>query len=69
MAQLGTWFTSVLEEAEPPDAVWYLRGSCPVAEDAAGRLVNLPTHQRVREDDAAAIVRAIADHVELATSA
>jgi dTDP-4-amino-4,6-dideoxygalactose transaminase len=64
VSQLGTWFTSVLEEAEPPDAVGYLRGSCPVAEGAAGRLVNLPTHERVRADDAAAIIRAIADHVE-----
>jgi perosamine synthetase len=64
VAQLGTWFTSVLEEADAPATVGYLRGSCPVAEDAAGRLVNLPTHERVRVDDAAAIIRAIADHVE-----
>jgi dTDP-4-amino-4,6-dideoxygalactose transaminase len=64
IAQLGTWFTSVLEEADLPDAVGYSRGSCPVAEDAAGRLVNLPTHERVRADDAAAIIRAIAGQVE-----
>ena len=54
-AVLGTWFTSVLEEAMDPRYGGYLEGSCPRAEDAARHLVNLPTHPRVDERDAAEI--------------
>ena len=49
---LGTWFTSVLEEADSPAAGAYPDGSCPVAERAARHLVNLPTHGRVIPADA-----------------
>lgn len=55
----GTWFTSVLEEAVSPASGDYPDGSCPVAEDAAIHLVNLPTHGRVRFDDAARIAAAL----------
>ncbi len=51
----GTWFTSVLEEAVSPASGDYPDGSCPVAENAAVHLINLPTHGRVRLDDAARI--------------
>lgn len=51
-AVLGTWFTSVLEEAADPRYGGYLPGTCPRAEDAARHLVNLPTHPRVDERDA-----------------
>jgi perosamine synthetase len=56
----GLWFTSVLEEAETPAHGGYADGTCPVAEDAARRLVNLPTHPRVRDDDAERIAAAAA---------
>jgi aminotransferase EvaB len=56
----GLWFTSVLEEAQTPAHGGYAQGSCPVAEDAARRLVNLPTHPRVRDDDAERIAAAAA---------
>jgi dTDP-4-amino-4,6-dideoxygalactose transaminase len=55
-AVLGTWFTSVLEEAVHPRYGGYLPGTCPRAEDAARHLVNLPTHARVNERDAEEIV-------------
>lgn len=55
-AVLGTWFTSVLEEAITPEAGGYVAGSCPRAEDAARHLVNLPTHSRVEADDIDEIV-------------
>ncbi len=51
-AVLGTWFTSVLEEAIDPRCGGYVPGSCPRAEDAARHLVNLPTHPRVSDQDA-----------------
>jgi dTDP-4-amino-4,6-dideoxygalactose transaminase len=62
-AVAGTWFNSVLGEAEDPAVAGYEAGSCPRAEAAAGHLVNLPTHGRVTDDDAerlAALVRPLA---------
>jgi perosamine synthetase len=50
-AMLGTWFTSVLEEALTPAHGDYVDGSCPRAEAAARHLVNLPTHPRVEDGD------------------
>jgi perosamine synthetase len=58
-AVLGTWFTSVLEEAESPSFGDYVDGSCPRAEMVARHLVNLPTHLRVEQDDADTIVSAL----------
>jgi perosamine synthetase len=58
-AVLGTWFTSVLEEAESPSHADYVAGSCPNAETAARHLVNLPTHLRVGERDVEAITSAL----------
>jgi perosamine synthetase len=58
LAVPGRWFTSVLEEAQSPALVGYREGSCPVAEDAARHLLNLPTHPRVKPSDARAIVAA-----------
>ena len=60
-AVLGTWFTSVLEEAESPVYGGYVAGTCPNAENAARHLVNLPTHLRVGARDADAIVAALVD--------
>jgi dTDP-4-amino-4,6-dideoxygalactose transaminase len=53
---LGTWFTSVLEEATDPSVGGYLAGSCPSAEKLSQHLVNLPTHPRVSLDDVDPIV-------------
>lgn len=55
----GRWFTSVLEEAVSPRAGGYLPGSCPVAEQVATHLINLPLHQRVQTEDARRFVRAL----------
>jgi perosamine synthetase len=60
-AVLGTWFTSVLEEAETPCYAGYEAGSCPTAEEAAVHLVNLPTHLRVRLGDVHAVTAALAE--------
>jgi perosamine synthetase len=59
-AVLGTWFTSVLEEAVDPRSCGYELGSCPTAELLATDLVNLPTHERVQLRDIEAIVGCIA---------
>jgi dTDP-4-amino-4,6-dideoxygalactose transaminase len=62
---LGTWFTSVLEESVAPVHGDYVDGSCPVAEMMAQHLVNLPTHQRVRDVHVRAIMSAFRDVVPL----
>jgi len=62
-AVLGTWFTSVLEEAASPAAGAYVSGSCPRAELVAKHLVNLPTHLRVQPDDVQAITAALRTEV------
>lgn len=53
---VGTWFTSVLEEAISPECGDYVMGSCPRAEMLSRKLINLPTHGRVRIADAENIV-------------
>lgn len=58
-ASLGTWFTSVLEEAVTPECAGYVMGSCPRAEAAARHLVNLPTNPLVTPEHAAIIVATI----------
>jgi perosamine synthetase len=62
---IGTWFTSVLEEAASPASGDYHPGSCPQAELAAKHLVNLPTHSRVSEYDRKVLVDAVvrAEHI------
>ena len=60
-AVLGTWFTSVLEEALSPQYGQYEPGSCPRAEEAAKHLVNLPTHPRVGPRALEAITSALAE--------
>jgi len=55
----GTWFTSVIEEAESPSCGGYVSGLCPRAELASRHLINLPTHPRVREADVARITEAL----------
>ena len=64
LAVPGTWFTSVQEEAVRPTINGYVEGSCPNAERAARELVNLPTHPRVRPEDAGRLVEAIAYFAE-----
>lgn len=58
-ATLGTWFSSVLEEADSPACCDYEMGSCPRAEEAAKHLINLPTNPRVSQHDIETIVSAL----------
>jgi dTDP-4-amino-4,6-dideoxygalactose transaminase len=62
---LGTWFTSVLEEAISPVYGGYEPGSCPRAEAAAKHLINLPTHPRVTIRDAEMIAAVASDALVL----
>src|SRR6266702_1284652 len=67
-ATLGTWFSSVLEEADSPASGDYEKGSCPRAERAARHLINLPTNPRVTEKVVDAIISAVIQADGLARS-
>ncbi len=58
-ATIGTWFSSVLEEATSPACGDYEMGSCPRAEEAAKHLINLPTNPRVNAQDVETIISAV----------
>lgn len=65
---VGSWFTSVLEESVSPQAGGYEPGSCPTAEIAASKLINLPTHARVKLDDVRVLASALATCAPSGTS-
>jgi dTDP-4-amino-4,6-dideoxygalactose transaminase len=52
----GIWFSDILEEGSGPEAGAYEMGTCPNAEAVIGHVINLPTHGRVRPDDARRLV-------------
>ncbi|HOB73936.1 MAG TPA: DegT/DnrJ/EryC1/StrS family aminotransferase [Phycisphaerae bacterium] len=59
--ELGSWFECPLHPIETPlEAYGYASGSCPVAEQAAREVVNLPTHMRVSEKTARRTVEYLA---------
>jgi len=49
--EAGDWFVSPLHPIEGDLSSWsYVKGSCPVAENVCGRIVNLPTHKRINAE-------------------
>lgn len=55
---LGIWFTSVLHGRHTDlESVGYKRGTCPVAEDVARRIVNIPTHLRIPHEGVIAALK------------
>jgi dTDP-4-amino-4,6-dideoxygalactose transaminase len=56
--ELGSWFESVLHPIRHPAGYFgYRVGQCPVAEQAAAELINLPLHPRVSIADAERIIK------------
>ncbi|TSC55610.1 MAG: Pleiotropic regulatory protein [Parcubacteria group bacterium Greene0714_21] len=54
---IGDWYTSpVAPEDTRLDALGYIQGSCPTAEKLSQETLNLPTHIRMKEKDAAKII-------------
>ncbi|MDO8727138.1 MAG: aminotransferase class I/II-fold pyridoxal phosphate-dependent enzyme [Candidatus Methanoperedens sp.] len=57
---LGEWFNSVIHpKGSSFDNVYYKKGTCPIAEEIVKNNVNLPTHLRVKENDAKRIANII----------
>lgn len=62
---LGDWYRTVLAPTDSlPATVGYVEGSCPVAERAITRVVNLPTHINVTLEDAQRVVDVIKKHLK-----
>lgn len=54
---LGDWYDSAIAPANvDPDLFNYAPGSCPVAEQVASRIINLPTHPRLGREDAQRVI-------------
>ena len=55
--ELGSWFESVLHPIQTGlDRFGYEAGTCPIAEQTADEVINLPTHPRLSVDDAERLV-------------
>lgn len=62
--ELGSWFETPLHPVPLSQHVFfgYSLGQCPNAEAAAGRIVNLPLHQRVTVDEADRVLEFFLKH-------
>ncbi len=50
--ELGDWFLSpVHPNLEGWEQVFYYKGMCPISEDICQRIVNLPTHTKIKEKE------------------
>jgi perosamine synthetase len=64
-AEVGSWFETVLHPATKNlEQAGYIKGSCPVGEEVARSIVNLPTHPRVSIDDAKKSLSVVLRHLE-----
>ena len=62
-AEVGSWFESVLHPAiKNLEKAGYIKGSCPIGEEVARSVVNLPTHPRVTIEDAKKSLSVILRH-------
>ncbi len=54
--EIGEWFNCVLHpEGAPLEELGYRKGTCPVAERVAEHIINLPTHQKIKEKEVSRI--------------
>lgn len=50
---LGDWYSNIIDpKGTDIEKLFYKKGSCPVAEDIARRIINLPTYPTLTENDA-----------------
>jgi len=64
--ELGDWFNASLHpHGCEPAAFGYRSGECPVAEQVANQVVNLPTHLQVDEQEVERILEFVVKHAKL----
>lgn len=56
---LGDWYKDVVVPVKTPEIVGYKYGSCPRAESLKGKILNLPTYQKIGIREASKIVNLI----------
>ena len=57
---LGDWYRTPVDPFDTkPETVGYKKGSCPAAESFAGKMINLPTHINITENEAREIINFI----------
>ncbi|MPZ76503.1 MAG: hypothetical protein GEU77_08255 [Deltaproteobacteria bacterium] len=68
--ELGSWFETPLHPVALADhhLMDYRLGLCPVAESTAGKVINLPLHERVTRSDADRITQFVLSHSSPASS-
>jgi dTDP-4-amino-4,6-dideoxygalactose transaminase len=63
---LGDWYRTVLAPVDcDPASVFYKSGSCPIAETATKRIINLPTSVTTSLEDARTIIAALTRAIEM----
>jgi perosamine synthetase len=62
--EIGSWFESPLHPLRLAEhkAIYYVPGSCPVAESTARHVINLPLHRRVNHDEAEKVIGFVLSH-------
>lgn len=57
---LGDWYRTPVDPFDTkPETVGYKKGTCPAAESFAGKMINLPTHINITENQARQIIKFI----------
>ena len=60
---LGNWYSNVIDpKGVDFDKIGYEIGSCPIAEQVAKEVVNLPTHPRMRKKEALKVIKLIKEY-------
>ena len=60
---LGNWYSNVIDpKGTDFGKIGYQKGSCPAAEEIAGKIVNLPTYPRMSQKDAMMVVGIIKEY-------
>lgn len=60
---LGNWYSHVIDpQGTDFQKIGYRKGNCPVAEEIAGQIVNLPTYPRMKKEDAEKVVGIIKEY-------
>src|SRR5690606_10131346 len=61
---LGDWYKTVVAPEDIDEKkTFYQAGSCPVAEEIGKRVLNLPTHFDLKEEEVELIIKLIKDNV------
>jgi len=62
--EIGDWFVSPLHPLTSNlDYAYYEKGSCPIAESTCENIINLPTHEKIKDKDIKKIIEFIGKYI------